>query len=96
MDALGIAGNRTASVALDAERRSKEDPASGARDIIKGRACLWLKTWMCWLMDPNISVTIIENGKAVTNSPSPKRLVNICTLQNPAASPALRGVRPNL
>ncbi len=41
---------------------------------------------MCWLIwTPNISVTIIENGKAVRKEQPkpPKRLVNIVRCKNP-------------
>ncbi len=84
MDLLGIAGNRTASVALIQNARS--NTASGRKDIIKveGDASWWYLD-VRLNPDPNISVTIIENGKAVRKEqPSPpKRLVNIVRCKNP-------------
>ena len=78
MDLLGIAGNRTASVALIQNARSKKT-ASGRKDIIK------LNLDVLAYLDPNISVTIIENGKAVRKEQPkpPKRLVNIVRCKNP-------------
>ena len=63
MDLLGIAGNRTASVALIQNARSKKT-ASGRKDIIKVEGdASWLNLDVLAYLDPNISVTIIENGK---------------------------------
>ena len=75
MDLLGIAGNRTASVALIQNARSKKT-ASGRKDIIK------VEGDASWL---NLDVTIIENGKAVRKEQPkpPKRLVNIVRCKNP-------------
>ena len=65
MDLLGIKGNRTASVALIQNARSKKT-ASGRKDIIKVEGdASWLNLDVLAYLDPNISVTIIENGKAV-------------------------------
>ena len=65
MDLLGIAGNRTASVALIQNARSKKT-ASGRKDIIKVEGdASWLNLDVLAYLDPDISVTIIENGKAV-------------------------------
>ena len=74
MDLLGIAGNRTASVALI------------RKDIIKVEGdASWLNLDVLAYLDPNISVTIIENGKAVRKEQPkpPKRLVNIVRCKNP-------------
>ena len=62
MDLLGIAGNRTASVALIQNARSKKT-ASGRKDIIKVEGdASWLNLDVLAYLDPNISVTIIENA----------------------------------
>ena len=85
MDLLGIAGNRTASVALIQNARSKKT-ASGRKDIIKVEGdASWLNLDVLAYLDPNISVTIIENGKAVRKEQPkpPKRLVNIVRCKNP-------------
>ena len=77
MDLLGIKGNRTSSVALIQNARSHK-AESGRKDIIKveGDASY---------LDPDISVTVIENGKAVKKEKPqpPKRLVNIVRCKNP-------------
>ena len=85
MDLLGMAGNRTASVALIQNARSKKT-ASGRKDIIKVEGdASWLNLDVLAYLDPNISVTIIENGKAVRKEQPkpPKRLVNIVRCKNP-------------
>ena len=85
MDLLGIAGNRTASVALIQNARSKKT-ASGRKDIIKVEGdASWLNLDVLAYLDPNISVTIIENGKAVRKEQPkpPKRLVIIVRCKNP-------------
>ena len=85
MDLLGIKDNRTASVALIQNARSRKS-ASGRKDIIKveGNAS-WLNLDVLAYLDPGISVTIIENGKAVRKEKPmpPKRLVNIVKCRNP-------------
>ena len=85
MDLLGIAGNRTASVALIQNARSSKT-ASGRKDIIKVEGdASWLNLDVLAYLDPGISVTIIENGKAVRKEKPmpPKRLVNIVKCRNP-------------
>ena len=85
MDLLGIAGNRTASVALIQNARSNKT-ASGRKDIIKVEGdASWLNLDVLAYLDPDISVTVIENGKPVRKeSPKPpKRLVNIVRCRNP-------------
>ena len=75
MDLLGIKGNRTASVA-----------ESGRKDIIKVEGdASWLNLDVLAYLDPDISVTVIENGKAVKKEKPqpPKRLVNIVRCKNP-------------
>ena len=82
MDLLGIAGNRTASVALIQNARSE----NGRKDILKVEGdASWLNLDVLAYLDPNISVTIIENGKAVRKEKPkpPKRLVNIVRCRNP-------------
>ena len=69
MDLLGIKDNRTASVALIQ---------------VEGDAS-WLNLDVLAYLDPDISVTVIENGKAVKKEKPqpPKRLVNIVRCKNP-------------
>ena len=63
MDLLGIKGNRTASVALIQNARSHKTEC-GRKDIIKVEGdSSWLNLDVLAYLDPNISVTIIENGK---------------------------------
>ena len=78
-------GNRTASVALIQNARSNKT-ASGRKDIIKVEGdASWLNLDVLAYLDPGISVTIIENGKAVRKEKPmpPKRLVNIVKCRNP-------------
>lgn len=92
MDLLGIAGNRTASVALIQNARSNKSE-NGRKDILKVEGdASWLNLDVLAYLDPNISVTIIENGKAVRKEKPkpPKRLVNTCGARTPAAPPPLR------
>ena len=63
-----------------------EKTASGRKDIIKVEGdASWLNLDVLAYLDPNISVTIIENGKAVRKEQPkpPKRLVNIVRCKNP-------------
>ena len=63
MDLLGIKDNRTASVALIQNARSRKS-ASGRKDIIKVEGdASWLNLDVLAYLDPDISVTVIENGK---------------------------------
>ena len=58
----------------------------GRKDIIKVEGdSSWLNLDVLAYLDPNISVTIIENGKAVRKEQPkpPKRLVNIVRCKNP-------------
>ena len=65
MDLLGIKDNRTASVALIQNARSRKS-ASGRKDIIKVEGdASWLNLDVLAYLDPDISVTVIENGKPV-------------------------------
>ena len=85
LELLGIKGNRTANVALIQNARSKKT-ASGRKDIIKVEGdASWLNLDVLAYLDPNSSVTIIENGKAVRKEQPkpPKRLVNIVRCKNP-------------
>ena len=77
MDLLGIKDNRTASVALI---------QNGRKDILKVEGdASWLNLDVLAYLDPNISVTIIKDGKAVKKEKPqpPKRLVNIVRCKNP-------------
>ena len=85
MDLLGIKGNRTASVALIQNARSHK-AESGRKDIIKVEGNYsWLNLDVLAYLDPNISVTVIENGTAIKKEKPqpPKRLVNIVRCKNP-------------
>ena len=73
------------TVAIIKNARSKKT-ASGRKDIIKVEGdASWLNLDVLAYLDPNISVTIIENGKAVRKEQPkpPKRLVNIVRCKNP-------------
>ena len=75
MELLGITGNKTANVALIQNARSIK---------VEGDAS-WLNLDVLAYLDPDISVTVIENGKAVRKEKPkpPKRLVNIVRCRNP-------------
>ena len=85
MELLGITQNRNASVALIQNARSHKSP-TGRKDIIKVEGDYsWLNLDVMAYIDPNISLTFIENGKAVRKEKPmpPKRLVNIVKCRNP-------------
>ena len=85
MDLLGIAGNRTASVALIQNARSSKS-ASGRKDIIKVEGdASWLNLDVLAYLDPGISVTIIENRRPCARKSRcpPSALVNIAQCRNP-------------
>ena len=65
MELLGITGNKTANVALIQNARSHKADC-GRKDIIKVEGdASWLNLDVLAYLDPDISVTVIENGKAV-------------------------------
>ena len=73
------------TVAIIKNARSNKS-ASGRKDILKVEGdASWLNLDVLAYLDPNISVTIIENGKAVRKEKPkpPKRLVNIVKCRNP-------------
>ena len=85
MELLGITQNRNASVALIQNARSHKSP-TGRKDIIKVEGDYsWLNLDVMAYIDPNISLTFIENGKAVRKDKPrlPHRLVNIVRCRNP-------------
>ncbi len=85
MELLGITQNRMASVALIQNARSHKAP-EGKKDIIKVEGdSHWLNLDVMAYIDPNITITVIENGKAVKKSKPqlPHRLVNIVKCRNP-------------
>ena len=85
MDLLGIKDNRTASVALIQNARSHK-AESGRKDSIKVEGNYnWLNLDVLAYLDPNISVTVIENGTAIKKEKPqpPTRLVNIVRCNNP-------------
>lgn len=85
MDLLGIKGNRTASVALIQNARSHKSP-TGRKDIIKVEGdASWLNLDVLAYLDPNITVTTIQEGKPVKKEKPqpPRRLVNIVRCRNP-------------
>lgn len=85
LDLLGINANRTAQVALIQNARSHKT-ANGRKDMIKIEGDYsWLNLDMLAYLDPSISVTVIQNGKAVRKEKPlpPKRLINIVRCRNP-------------
>lgn len=85
MELLGIPQNPTASVALIQNARSNK-AASGRKDIIKVEGDYrWLNLDVLAYLDPDISVTVIENGVAVKKEKPqpPKKLINIVKCRNP-------------
>lgn len=85
LDLLGINANRTAQVALIQNARSHKT-ANGRKDMIKIEGDYsWLNLDMLAYLDPNISVTVIQNGKAIRKEKPlpPKRLINIVRCRNP-------------
>ncbi len=85
MELLGITQNRSASVALIQNARSHKSP-EGRKDIIKVEGDYrWLNLDVMGYVDPDITVTFIENGKAVKKEKPrlPHRLVNIVRCRNP-------------
>ena len=84
MDLLGIAGNRTASVALIQNARSKKT-ASGRKDIIKIDRVLDLDWDVIGYVDPGITVNIIKDGKLAEKRQLklPERITNVIRCKNP-------------
>ena len=85
MDLLGIKGNRTSSVALIQNARSSKSP-TGRKDIIKVEGdAAWLKLDVLAYLDPDITVTTIQDGRPVRKEKPqpPRRLVNIVRCRNP-------------
>lgn len=85
LDLLGINANRTARVALIQNARSHKS-ANGYKDMIKIEGDFsWLNLDMLAYLDPNISVTFIQDGKAIRKEKPlpPKRLINIVRCRNP-------------
>ena len=73
MDLLGIKGNRTSSVALIQNARSHK-AESGRKDIIKVEGdASWLNLDVLAYLDPDISVTVIENGTRAARRQSLRR-----------------------
>ena len=111
MDLLGIKGNRTASVALIQNARSHKSP-TGRKDIIKVEGdASWLNLDVLAYLDPNITVTTIQEGKPVKKekpqpggqagqegkAPAPPPAGEHCPLpQPPVHLHHRRGVRPDL
>ena len=85
MDLLGIAGNRTASVALIQNARSKKT-ASGRKDIIKVECPIEnLDLDILGFIDHNITVNIIKDEKIVEKRilKLPKQITNVIKCKNP-------------
>ena len=86
MDLLGIKGNRTASVALIQNARSHKTEC-GRKDIIKVEGdSSWLNLDVLAYLDPNISVTVIQDGKAIKKEkpPAPQAPGKHRAVQKPA------------
>ncbi len=85
MELLGITEKRNATVALIQNVRSQKNPA-GKKDIIKVEGDYsWLNLEVMAYVDPDITLTVIENGKVIRKEhpQRPKRLVNIVKCNNP-------------
>lgn len=85
MELLGITQHPTASVALIQNARSNKSP-NGHKDIIKVEGDYdWLNLDVLAYLDPDITVTVIQDGKPVKKEKPqpPKRLVNIVRCRNP-------------
>ena len=84
MDLLGIAGNRTASVALIQNARSSKT-ASGRKDIIKIDRVLDLDWDVIGYVDPNITVNIIKDSQRVEKRQLklPETITNVIRCKNP-------------
>ena len=98
MDLLGIKGNRTASVALIQNARSHKTEC-GRKDIIKVEGdSSWLNRDVLAYLDPTISVTVIQDGKAIKKEKPqpPKRLVNIVRCKNPRCITSIEQELPHI
>ena len=85
MGLLGIKENTSASVALIQNARSNKS-VSGRKDIIKVEGDYsWLNLDVLAYLDPDITVTTIQDGKPVKKEKPqpPRRLVNIVRCRNP-------------
>ena len=84
MDLLGIAGNRTASVALIQNARSKKT-ASGRKDIIKIDGEMELDWDLIGYVDPSITVNIIRGGELQEKRTLklPERIRGVLRCKNP-------------
>ena len=84
MDLLGIAGNRTASVALIQNARSKKT-ASGRKDIIKIDREMELDWDLIGYVDPSITVNSIRDGQLVEKRTLklPERIRGVLRCKNP-------------
>lgn len=85
MEQLGLTQNPTASVALIQNARSRK-AACGKKDIIKVEGDYsWLNLDVIAYLDPNITITVIRDGKVVKKEKPqlPHRLVNIVRCRNP-------------
>ena len=84
MDLLGIAGNRTASVALIQNARSSKT-ASGRKDIIKIDGEMELDWDLIGYVDPSITVNIIRGGELQEKRTLklPERIRGVLRCKNP-------------
>ena len=84
MDLLGIKDNRTASVALIQNARSRKS-ASGRKDIIKIDSPMEVDLDVLGYIDPNITVNIIRDGKLVEKRTLklPERIRGVLKCKNP-------------
>ena len=98
MDLLGIAGNRTAGVALIQNARSKKT-ASGRKDIIKIEGSLdLLDLDALGYIDHKITVNIIKDGviseKKILRLP--KRITNVIHCKNPRCITSIEQELPHV
>ena len=98
MDLLGIAGNRTASVALIQNARSKKT-ASGRKDIIKVECPIEnLDLDILGFIDHNITVNIIRDDKIAEKRTLhlPKILKNVVHCKNPRCITSIEQELPHI
>ena len=98
MDLLGIAGNRTASVALIQNARSKKT-ASGRKDIIKIDGSLDLvNVDVLGYIDHRITINIIKDGKIVEKKDvkMPKKITNVIHCKNPRCITSIEQELPHI
>ena len=98
MDLLGIAGNRTASVALIQNARSKKT-ASGRKDIIKVEGPIDnIDLDVLGYIDHNITVNVIRDNKITEKKALklPKKITNVIRCKNPRCITSIEQELPHV